>query len=160
MNRAPYEGLIVRAVDQQSSALPLCYGCPIYFEGIKRIMWDILHITVQKQVIVSWVRYVSLLFKQLLFYYIYQMHLSSDVDCKCNTNTIINLKALRNDWIIVYTKSIRWKWLDIQHGWNKFSWLASVVLERYMENYLFLYYICITAWKPIVCIMNNLLTHT
>ena len=28
MNHAPFAGLIARPVDQQSSALPLCCGCP------------------------------------------------------------------------------------------------------------------------------------
>ena len=28
MNHAPGAGSIARPVDQQSSALPLCYGCP------------------------------------------------------------------------------------------------------------------------------------
>ena len=28
MNHAPGAGLIAQPVDQQSSALPLCYGCP------------------------------------------------------------------------------------------------------------------------------------
>ena len=29
MNHAPGAGLIARPVDQQSSVLPLCYGCPL-----------------------------------------------------------------------------------------------------------------------------------
>ena len=33
VNHAPGAGLIARPVDQQSSVLPLCHGCPLYRIG-------------------------------------------------------------------------------------------------------------------------------